>query len=125
MRAEAQVFFVHGSTAPYFEVALSQIGIDPQDVAWRVLSVWLLDDDCDEEYLERASRVAIDAGIGRGVLEDGGDRRLNCRGEEASQSSALFLIPDLPDPRMPTARRQTSSLGGTLGVSGAAMTLTK
>src|SRR2546429_8497078 len=77
------------------------------------------------EYLERASRVAIDAGIGRGVLEDGGDRRLNCRGEEASQSSALFLIPDLPDPRMPTARRQTSSLGGTLGISGAAMTLTR
>jgi hypothetical protein len=44
--------------------------------------------------LTSASRVAIDAGMGRGVREDGGDRLLNCCGEEASQSSTLFLIPD-------------------------------
>src|SRR5438270_2139961 len=54
MRAEAQVFFVHGSIAPYFEVALSQIGIDPQDVAWRVLSVWLLDDEGDGTRMDLA-----------------------------------------------------------------------
>src|SRR2546430_389558 len=45
MRAEAQVFFVHGSTAPYFELTLSQIGVDPQDVAWLVSGVRLLDDE--------------------------------------------------------------------------------
>ena len=43
---------------------------------------------------ERASCVSVDARIGQGIVEDGRDRRLNCCGEEASQSSALFLIPD-------------------------------
>src|SRR5438309_11595979 len=54
MRAEAQVFFVHGSTAPYFEVALSQIGVDPQDVAWRVSGVRLLDDEENRTRMDLA-----------------------------------------------------------------------
>jgi len=36
----------------------------------------------------------VDGGIDREILENSGDRRLNCCSKEASQSSALFLIPD-------------------------------
>src|SRR5438309_11850746 len=54
MRADAEVFFVHGSIAPHFEVSLSQIRVDPQDVARLVSSVRLLDDEEDRTRMNLA-----------------------------------------------------------------------
>src|SRR5882762_1343622 len=42
---------------------------------------------------QRAPGVAVDAGIGQRILEDGVDGHLNCCGKELSKSSALPLIP--------------------------------